>query len=91
MNFGFYASPERELIFDINDFDEVEVNSWEHDVNRFIVSALLLSNQIFPNKENEVRKFLIKSLDIYRKTLIIAYEFQCIEAIVNLKLCWKYY
>lgn len=74
MNFGFYASPERELMFDINDFDEVEVNSWEHDVKRFIVSVLLLSDQIFSKKEKEVKKFLRKSLDIYRKTLTIAYE-----------------
>nr|WP_050571065.1 DUF2252 family protein [Enterococcus faecalis] len=74
MNFGFYASPERELMFDINDFDEVETNSWENDIKRFLVSALLVSDQLFPEKKGESYSFLEKSLKIYRKSLKLAYE-----------------
>jgi hypothetical protein len=32
--FGFFASPERNLVFDINDFDETLPGPWEWDVER---------------------------------------------------------
>lgn len=37
-NFGFYASPERDLIFDINDFDETMPGPWEFDLKRLAAS-----------------------------------------------------
>lgn len=43
VNFGGFATPERELVFDINDFDETTVGPWEWDVKRlgasFVVAA----------------------------------------------------
>src|SRR6202167_6648238 len=33
-NFGVYASPERALVFDLNDFDETLPGPWEWDVKR---------------------------------------------------------
>ena len=33
-NFGFYASPERDLVFDLNDFDEAHPGGWEWDLRR---------------------------------------------------------
>ena len=33
-NFGAYESPERSLVFDINDFDETITGPWEWDVKR---------------------------------------------------------
>jgi uncharacterized protein (DUF2252 family) len=38
MNFGAFATPERNLIFDINDFDETLSAPWEWDVKRLTVS-----------------------------------------------------
>ena len=38
MNFGLYASPERNLLFDINDFDETLPGPWEWDLKRLVVS-----------------------------------------------------
>jgi len=38
MNFGAFATPERNLIFDINDFDETLPAPWEWDLKRLIVS-----------------------------------------------------
>jgi uncharacterized protein (DUF2252 family) len=38
-NFGSFASPERRLVFDINDFDETLPGPWEWDVKRLAVSA----------------------------------------------------
>lgn len=37
-NFGVFASPERRLIFDINDFDETLPGPWEWDVKRLAAS-----------------------------------------------------
>ena len=37
-NFGFYASPERDLVFDLNDFDETLPAPWEWDVERLVAS-----------------------------------------------------
>jgi uncharacterized protein (DUF2252 family) len=38
-NFGFYASPERELVFDLNDFDEAHPGAWEWDLRRLVTSV----------------------------------------------------
>lgn len=40
-NFGFYASPERDLVFDVTDFDESAVGPFEWDVKRLAVSAVV--------------------------------------------------
>ncbi len=37
-NFGFYASPERQLVLDINDFDEAHPGGWEWDLRRLAAS-----------------------------------------------------
>ena len=41
LNFGGFASPERQLIFDINDFDETFPGPWEWDVKRLGASLAL--------------------------------------------------
>lgn len=38
MNFGGFATPERQLVFDLNDFDEVARGPWEWDVKRLAAS-----------------------------------------------------
>jgi uncharacterized protein (DUF2252 family) len=38
LNFGFFASPERRLVFDVNDFDETLPAPWEWDVKRLAAS-----------------------------------------------------
>jgi uncharacterized protein (DUF2252 family) len=40
-NFGAFASPERRLVFDINDFDETLAGPWEWDVKRLATSMLI--------------------------------------------------
>ncbi len=37
-NFGFFQSPERHLVFDLNDFDETAPGPWEWDVKRLAAS-----------------------------------------------------
>ena len=38
LNFGGYASPERDLVFDVNDFDETLPGPWEWDIKRLAAS-----------------------------------------------------
>ncbi|WP_375431786.1 DUF2252 domain-containing protein [uncultured Friedmanniella sp.] len=38
-NFGFYASPEGELVIDLNDFDEAHPGPWEWDLRRLVAST----------------------------------------------------
>jgi uncharacterized protein (DUF2252 family) len=38
LNFGLYATPERNLVFDLNDFDETLPAPWEWDLKRLAVS-----------------------------------------------------
>ena len=40
-NFGVFGSPERKLIFDINDFDETHPGPWEWDVKRLAASMTI--------------------------------------------------
>jgi uncharacterized protein (DUF2252 family) len=40
-NFGVFASPERRLVFDINDFDETLAGPWEWDVKRLAASVMI--------------------------------------------------
>ena len=41
MNFGGFASPERDLVFDLNDFDETLSGPWEWDLKRLCTSFVL--------------------------------------------------
>jgi uncharacterized protein (DUF2252 family) len=43
-NFGVYATAERNLVFSINDFDEVYVGPWEWDLKRLAASAGVAAN-----------------------------------------------
>ena len=44
-NFGFYASPERDLVFDLNDFDEAHPGPWEWDLWRLTTSIWVAGRQ----------------------------------------------
>ena len=44
-NFGGFGSPERRLVFDINDFDETLHAPWEWDVKRLATSIVLADRQ----------------------------------------------
>jgi uncharacterized protein (DUF2252 family) len=45
-NFGVFATPERQLIFDVNDFDETLRGPWEWDVKRLATSAVIAAREI---------------------------------------------
>ena len=44
-NFGVFASPERRLVFDLNDFDETLAGPWEWDVKRLAASLRMAGRE----------------------------------------------
>ncbi len=46
LNFGGFATPERNIIFDINDFDETLPAPWEWDVKRLAASFVLAARSV---------------------------------------------
>src|SRR5206468_10829740 len=64
-NFGVFASPERRLVFDINDFDETLPGPWEWDVKRLAASMLIAAQDNgFSTEEQE--RIVLDSADAYR-------------------------
>jgi uncharacterized protein (DUF2252 family) len=45
-NFGGFASPDRDLVFDINDFDETAPGPWEWDIKRLAASIAIAGRQL---------------------------------------------
>ncbi|PLZ04468.1 DUF2252 domain-containing protein [Burkholderia sp. WAC0059] len=45
LNFGAFATPERQLVFDLNDFDEVTSAPWEWDLKRLVASLVVVARQ----------------------------------------------
>ncbi len=45
-NFGLFASPERQLLFDLNDFDETLRGPWEWDVKRLAASVVIAAQEL---------------------------------------------
>ena len=52
-NFGAYGSPERELVFDLNDFDETLPGPWEWDVKRLAASFAIAARHNEFDAEHE--------------------------------------
>ena len=51
MNFGEFGTPERNLIFDINDFDETLAGPWEWDIKRLAASVMVAArHRNFPER-----------------------------------------
>lgn len=46
LNFGLYGTPERNLVFDINDFDETLPGPWEWDVKRLAASVMVAARSL---------------------------------------------
>jgi hypothetical protein len=68
LNFGFYASPERALLFDINDFDETVRGPFEWDLKR-LVSSLVIAAQTLNLSEAWQEKVARHGARAYRKEM----------------------
>ena len=69
MNFGAFATPERQLIFDINDFDETLPAPWEWDLKRLAASFAVAGKYINLNRR-DVLAASESAVRSYRKSMI---------------------
>ena len=67
-NFGSYASPERTLVFDVNDFDETLPGPWEWDVKRLAASFMIAAQQLELDEE-DCRAATAGSVESYRRAM----------------------
>ena len=67
-NFGFYASPEWSLVFDLNDFDETIRGPLEWDLKRLAASAVLAGRSLDLNSEQQGR-VARRTVRAYRKAM----------------------
>ena len=67
-NFGVFASPERQLVFDLNDFDETLPGPWEWDVKRLAVSMLIgaRSNDFSVKTQDQI---VLDTVEAYRSAM----------------------
>jgi uncharacterized protein (DUF2252 family) len=68
MNFGLFATPERNLIFDINDFDETLPAPWEWDLKRLAVSFVVATRDI-KQPDKTARSVAVECARSYRTRL----------------------
>ncbi len=67
-NFGIFATPERNQVFDLNDFDETLPGPWEWDVKRLAASIVVAGrNNAFPRDIN--RQAVLSCMASYRQRM----------------------
>jgi uncharacterized protein (DUF2252 family) len=57
-NFGVFGSPERQLLFDCNDFDETHPGPWEWDVKRLAASLVVAGRTLGFSKANRLEAII---------------------------------
>ena len=67
-NFGAYASPERRLVFDLNDFDETLPGPWEWDVKR-LAASFVLAGRHNGLSAKQARKVTERAVRSYRQAM----------------------
>ena len=67
-NFGVFASPDRRLVFDLNDFDETLPGPWEWDVKRLAVS-MEVAGRDNGYSDKERRAILLETVAGYRNAM----------------------
>lgn len=72
-NFGFYASPERKLLFDLNDFDESTIGSWDWDIRRLLVS-IVLQGELLGLDHDQIHSTMKGAVETYQQILKECFE-----------------
>jgi len=67
-NFGWYGSPERDLVFDANDFDETMLAAWEWDLKR-LVASFVIAGQDNGFKKKYQRSAAVAASAAYRDAM----------------------
>lgn len=77
-NFGLYASPQRTLLFDLNDFDEAARAPWEWDLKR-LVTSVVIGARDNGYSEELVSSTALHTASEYRRTLLTLMSLPAIE------------
>ncbi|MGK3951164.1 DUF2252 domain-containing protein [Microbacterium sp. I2] len=67
-NFGLYASPQRTLVFDLNDFDEAAWAPWEWDLKR-LATSVVIAGQSTSRDETVVRDAALGAVRTYVRAM----------------------
>ena len=67
-NFGVFYSPERRLVFDINDFDETHTGPFEWDVKRLVASIAVAGDSLHLTKGQQERA-VFAAVQSYRNSM----------------------
>jgi uncharacterized protein (DUF2252 family) len=78
-NFGLFASPERQLVFDINDFDETLPGPWEWDVKRLAASFEVAGRDLGFTPADR-REIVMACVREYRKGMREAAQMSTLDA-----------
>jgi uncharacterized protein (DUF2252 family) len=78
-NFGLFASPERQMLFDINDFDETLPGPWEWDVKRLAASFEVAGREL-GHAATDRRAVVLTAVGEYRRAMLRASEMGVLEA-----------
>jgi uncharacterized protein (DUF2252 family) len=68
MNFGGFATPERNIVFDINDLDETLPAPWEWDLKRLVASVVIAGRHIGLS-ESDTGRVAIDTVRAYRERM----------------------
>lgn len=79
LNFGGFATPERNVIFDINDFDETSVAPWEWDVKR-LTASFVIAGRANGFKASDCRQASWLAAESYRTHMAELSELPALEA-----------
>jgi len=77
-NFGIFRSPERNLVFDINDFDETSRGNWEWDLKRFLTSVEICGRDRGFTKDQR-RESVYAGAKAYRESMLRFSEMSSID------------
>src|SRR4051794_17263857 len=67
-NFGGFATPERKLIFDLNDFDETLLGPSEWDVKR-LASSIVVAGRTKGLRESQCHEAVLQAVGMYRSQM----------------------
>jgi uncharacterized protein (DUF2252 family) len=67
-NFGGFAAPDRDLVFDINDFDETLPGPWEWDLKRLLASLAVAGRERGLSRPDR-RQVLLETAGEYRRAM----------------------
>lgn len=78
MNFGGFATPERQLVFDLNDFDEVAPGPWEWDVKR-LTASLVVAARHMRYSRGVAEALVVAAVNTYRDRMRQYAEFGALD------------